>query len=245
MLDFSRFRVLTFDCYGTLIDWESGIFSALRPILSAHGKNVPDAVLLAMYGEFEAEAETGAYRPYREVLKNVVREYGQELGFSPSEAEVRSLPESVASWQPFPDTVEALRLLKERYRLAILSNIDDDLFATTAPKLGVDFDYVISAQQARAYKPSLEVFRLAQKQIGMKSEEWLHVAQSVYHDIVPAKAMGLATVWVNRPSARAGIGAVKVAEAKQNKVHPDLTVPSLEVLVEGITASDPRLNAET
>jgi 2-haloacid dehalogenase len=245
MLDFSRFRVLTFDCYGTLIDWESGIFSVLRPILAAHGKTVPDDALLAMYGEFEAEAETGVYRPYREVLKSVVREYGRELEFSPSEAEVRSLPESVANWQPFPDTVEALRLLKKRYRLAVLSNIDDDLFATTAPKLGVDFDHVVTAQQARAYKPSLEVFRLAQERIGMKSEEWLHVAQSVYHDIVPARALGLATVWVNRPSARAGIGAVKVAEGKQSKMHPDLAVPSLEILAEGIAASGPRRNAET
>jgi 2-haloacid dehalogenase len=175
-----------------------------------------------MYGEFEAEAETGAYRPYREVLESVVRGFGQELGFSPNEAEVRSLPESVARWQPFPDTGQALRLLKKRYRLAVLSNIDDDLFATTAPKLGVDFDHVVTAQQARAYKPSLEVFRLARERIGMKSEEWLHVAQSVYHDIVPAKTLDLATVWVNRPSARAGIGAVRASTVRANLEVPDL-----------------------
>lgn len=132
------------------------------------------------------------------------------------------MPESVARWQPFADTVEALRLLKKRYRLAVLSNIDDDLFAATAPKLGVEFDHVITAQQARAYKPSREVFRLAEERIGMKPEEWLHVAQSVYHDIVPAKTLGLATVWVNRSSARAGIGAVRASTVRANLEVPDL-----------------------
>ena len=129
MLDFSRFRVLTFDCYGTLIDWETGIFSALRPILAAHGKTLDDAEFLRTYSELEAEAEAGEYFSYREVLQSVVRGFGEELGFSPSVAEVESLPESLANWQPFPDTVAGLRKLKRHYALAIMSNIDDDLFA--------------------------------------------------------------------------------------------------------------------
>jgi 2-haloacid dehalogenase len=230
MLDFTRFQVLTFDCYGTLIDWETGIFGALRPILTAHGRTVTDAELLEFYSELELQAEQGEqaeFRPYREVLQSVVRGFGERLGFVPSESEVRSLPESLANWLPFPDTVAALRKLKSRYQLAITSNVDDDLFAVTARRLEVQFDHVITAQQARAYKPSRRVFKLAQERIGVKPDQWLHVAQSVYHDVVPAKSLGIATVWVNRPSPRPGAGAAKVASAQ-----PDLEVPNLKALAD-------------
>jgi 2-haloacid dehalogenase len=230
MLDFTRFQVLTFDCYGTLIDWETGIFGALRPILTAHGRTVTDAELLEFYSELELQAEQGEqaeFRPYREVLQSVVRGFGERLGFVPSESEVRSLPESLANWLPFPDTVAALRKLKSRYQLAITSNVDDDLFAVTARRLEVQFDHVITAQQARAYKPSRRVFKLAQERIGVKPDQWLHVAQSVYHDVVPAKSLGIATVWVNRPSPRPGAGAAKAASGQ-----PDLEVHSLKALAD-------------
>jgi 2-haloacid dehalogenase len=223
MLDFTKFQVLTFDCYGTLIDWESGIFSALRPILAAHGKPMSDSALLELYSELEAKAEAGDFHPYREILQSVVRGFGERLGFKPSEAEVRSLPESLANWQPFPDTVPALRKLKSRYKLAIMSNVDDNLFAHTAPKLGVEFDFIITAQQARAYKPSLKVFELAQERIGIAPKHWLHVGQSIFHDVIPAKSLGIATVWVNRPSPRPGAGAAKAASGKPDVEFPDLT----------------------
>jgi 2-haloacid dehalogenase len=222
MLDFNRFEILTFDCYGTLIDWESGILSALRPILSAHGKEIDDATLLKLYGDFEQRSEHGAFRPYREVLESVVRQFATELEFVPTAEEVRSLPDSLATWKPWPDTVAALHQLKSRYRLAILSNVDDDLFAATRPQLEVKFDEVITAQQAQAYKPSLKLFELALSRINAPAHRVLHVGQSIYHDVVPAQALGLATVWVNRPSARPGVGAVKSADAQ-----PDLTVTSL------------------
>jgi 2-haloacid dehalogenase len=227
MLDLARFEVLSFDCYGTLIDWESGIFSALRPILSTHGKSLDDAALLALYGELEAEAQRPPFRNYCEVLRTVVQGFGKHLGFKPSAREIDSLPESVAGWEPFSDTVEALKKLKSRYRLAIISNIDNDLFAMSSPKLGVAFDHVITAQQARDYKPSLANFKLAEQRMGTPRERWLHVAQSVYHDVVPAQSLGLATVWVNRPSPRTGVGAVKAATAKA-----DLEVPSLGAFAE-------------
>jgi len=227
MLNFSRFRFLTFDCYGTLIDWEKGIFSALRPILAAHGRSMSDSAILELYGELEAEAEQGEFRPYREVLKSVVRAFGERLAFVPSETEVQFLPASLADWTPFADTVESLRKLKNRHRLAILSNVDDDLFAATAPKLGVAMDFVITAQQARAYKPSLAIFRLAQQRMGAAREEWLHVGQSIYHDVIPAQSLGLSTIWVNRPSARAGVGAVKAAAAR-----PSVEVPDLKTLAD-------------
>ena len=225
MLDFNRFEILTFDCYGTLINWEAGILSALHRILSTHGKNIDDATLLKVYGDFELRSEQGAFRPYREVLESVVRQFATELRFTPSPEEVRSLPDSLSTWKPWPDTVAGLRQLKSRFRLAILSNVDDDLFAATRPQLGVDFDEVITAQQAQAYKPSLKLFELALSRIHAPAHRVLHVGQSVYHDVVPAQSLGLATVWVNRPSARPGVGAVKAAEAT-----PDLTVSSLAEL---------------
>ena len=225
-MDFSRFKAITFDCYGTLIDWETGIFGALRPVLAAHGKQVPDAEVLQLYSELELAAERGVFKNYRDVLMQVVRGFGERLGFQPTENEVRSLPESLANWMPFPDTVAALRRLKSKYRLAIMSNVDDDLFAYTRPKLGVEFDAVITAQQAQAYKPSLKMFELAQKRIGVDRCEWLHVGQSLYHDVAPAQSMEIATVWVNRPSPRPG-GAAKTAD-----VRPDLEVASMAELAE-------------
>jgi 2-haloacid dehalogenase len=229
MLDFARFEVLTFDCYGTLIDWETGIFSALRPILARHSQTLSDPALLELYGELEAEAEGGPFRPYREVLRSVVRGLGNHLRFTPSEEELNSLPESLAHWQAFGDTVPALRQLEQRYSLAILSNVDDDLFRATAPQLGVEFEHVITAQQARAYKPSLAIFKLAEERIGVAPERWLHIGQSVYHDVIPAQALGLATVRVNRPSRRSGVGAVKAASAQA-----DLEVSTLRGLVDRV-----------
>jgi 2-haloacid dehalogenase len=230
MLDFSRFQFLTFDCYGTLIDWESGILPVLRRILAAHGKTVGDATLLKLYGDFEQQAEAAPYQSYRQVLASIVAQFGKELGFAPTAEESASLATSLPAWKPWPDTVSALHRLKTRFRLAILSNIDDDLFASTRPQLGIDFDEVITAQQARAYKPSMKVFELALNRIDAPAHRVLHVGQSIYHDVVPAQALGLATVWVNRPSARPGVGAVKAAQAT-----PDATVSSLEELADMAT----------
>jgi 2-haloacid dehalogenase len=225
MLDLTRFKILTFDCYGTMIDWETGIFSAFRPILAAHDRRIGDSALLKLYSELEASAERGEYLRYRDVLQSVVRGFGERLGFSPTDAEVRSLPESLARWQPFPDTVEALRRLKTRYQLAVISNVDDDLFPSTAPKLGVSFDHVITAQQAGCYKPCKRIFQLAEDRIGVNRERWLHVGQSIYHDVIPAQSLGVATVWVNRLSPRPGAGAAKTAAG-----NPDLEVPDLRTL---------------
>jgi 2-haloacid dehalogenase len=225
MLNFAQFQVLSFDCYGTLIDWETGLLSALRPILAAHEQTVSDSRLLTLYAALESEAEQGEFHSYRAVLESIVRGFGLRLGFTPTDGQVRSLPESLATWAPFPDTVPALRKLKARYQLAILSNVDDDLFAATSRRLEVPFDHVITAQQACAYKPSPQIFSLAKQRIGLAPERWLHVAQSVYHDLIPARALGIATVWVNRASSRPGAGATRVAAGQ-----PDLAVPDLQTL---------------
>jgi 2-haloacid dehalogenase len=232
MLDFSRFEILTFDCYGTLVNWEEGILRVLRSILSAHHKQVDDATILKLYGDFEQRLEDGEFRPYREVLRLVVHEFGNELGFKPTAEDEASLPDSLSTWKPWPDTVAALRKLKSKFRLAILSNVDDDLFAATNPQLGVEFDEIITAQQARAYKPSPKIFELALTRIGAPTERVLHVGQSIFHDVIPAQNLGLSAVWVNRPSARPGVGAVRAAAGR-----PDLTVSSLEELASAATRS--------
>jgi 2-haloacid dehalogenase len=226
MLDLGGFKVLTFDCYGTLIDWETGIFSALRPILAAHGKSITDSALLELYSDLEVEAERGEFQSYREVLQSVVRGFGQRLGFTPTTAEIRSLPQSLATWRPFRDTVPALLELKKRYQLAVISNVDDDLFASTAPRLKVSFNHVITAGQARCYKPCLEIFKMAVTRIGVPPAHMLHIGQSIYHDVIPAKSLGISTVWVNRPSPRPGAGAAKAASA-----NPDLEVANLTTLL--------------
>jgi 2-haloacid dehalogenase len=220
MLDFSPFRALTFDCYGTLIDWETGLLGALRPVLRAHGCQLRDEQILALFAELEPPAQS-PYRRYREVLEEVVRGLGKRVGFQATEAEVGSLPDSLPNWQPFPDTVAALQRLQTRYRLAIISNTDDALFAGTAPHLQVKFDQVVTAEQAGAYKPSLAPFHLALKRLGLPKERVVHVGQSVYHDVVPAKSLGLATVLVYRR----GFGATRAASDK-----PDLEVPDMQTL---------------
>jgi 2-haloacid dehalogenase len=225
MLDFTRFEVLTFDCYGTLINWEDGILACLHRILAAHNNDLDDATILRLYGDFEADAEQGEYRRYREVLQSVVRKFGENLGFSATDQEANSLPESLSEWKPWPDTVAALRELQSRFRLAIISNVDDDLFAATLPKLSAQFDQIITVQQAGAYKPSLKIFELALSRMGVPADRVLHVGQSVYHDVLPAQSLGMSTVWVNRPSPRSGVGAVKAAEGR-----PDLQVSSLAEL---------------
>jgi 2-haloacid dehalogenase len=223
-LDFTRFKFLTFDCYGTLIDWEQGILGALQLVLHSHDKALTDDQVLALYSELESELESGNFKPYREVLGEVVRGFGNRLGFRPSEEEVQALPDSLQDWKPFPDTVAALKSLAGRYRLCVISNIDDDLFVPTAQRLEVPFHAVITALHARSYKPSLHNFNLALARTGASKDEMLHVAESLFHDIVPTRTLGIKNVWVNRRKGR-GSGATR-----RISITPDLEVPDLSSL---------------
>jgi 2-haloacid dehalogenase len=228
-LDFDRFRVLTFDCYGTLIDWESGILHAIRSVLVKHHVVADDRTILETFATLEAKHEMDEYVRYEVVLRMVMAEMSLRLGFDASTDDIVSLPRSLPGWKPFPDTVEALRKLKTRYQLAILSNVDDALFAATARSLKIPFDWVVTAQQASAYKPDRRIFEHAFTRLAIPREQILHVAQSVYHDIVPARALGVACVWVNRRKGRTGTGATAPAAET-----PDLEVASLQSLVEVI-----------
>jgi 2-haloacid dehalogenase len=155
----------------------------------------------------------------------VSKRIAQRLSITLQEDEIDALSESLMKWPPFPDTVSALRRLKSRFKLAIVSNTDDDLFADTARLLEVPFDFVITAEQACSYKPSHHNFELALERIGLPKQKILHCAQSLFHDIVPAKELGIANVWVNRRAGRERPGATASAHAT-----PDVTVTSLEEL---------------
>lgn len=224
-LDLKRLKYLTFDCYGTLIDWETGILSVLGPMLAAHGVESTPEAILHLYGEFEARAEQGPYRPYRRILEQVVRDFGLRMDFEPTVDELGSLAESLPNWRPFPETIPALRKLSAQYGLAVISNIDNDLFALTAKRLKVPFRTVVTAEHTRSYKPGTAHFALALERLGAERDEVLHVAESLYHDIAPARALGWSSVWVNRGRPKGEFGATLPARSR-----PDMEIATLKLL---------------
>jgi 2-haloacid dehalogenase len=221
-IDFARFDALTFDCYGTLIDWETGIATAFRAVLDPRGIQATQDELFEAFARYEAPAERGPYLPYRQVLGLSLRGVCGELGVEPTDAEVESFGGSVADWPTFPDSAGALARLKARFRLGVITNCDDDLFAASNRRLGVAFDWIVTAQQAGSYKPDPHNFELAFERIDVPRERVLHVAQSLYHDHVPAQAFGLATAWIDRRHDRTGFGATPAASATPDVVAPDM-----------------------
>jgi 2-haloacid dehalogenase len=226
-IDFRRFDAITFDCYGTLIDWEQGILNALQPVLAPHRIDAGEDELLERYARHEAALEAGAYLPYHEVLAESLRGLCSELGFNPSDDDARGFAQAIGDWPAFHDTAPALRRLHERFRLAVITNCDRDLFALSNRRLGVTFDWIVTAQDARAYKPSQAPFVLAFETIDVPRDRILHAAQSLFHDHVPGKELGLTTVWVDRRQGRPGSGATPPASAT-----PDLTVPDMQTLAD-------------
>ena len=232
-VDFAAYDVLTFDCYGTLIDWETGLLAALREALP-DSVDVGDDALLERYARHEAEAERPPYRTYREVLAAGVRGVADDLRLDVGDDAVARFAESVLEWPAFPDSAEALGRLQERFRLGVITNCDADLFAASSERLGADFDWVITADAARAYKPALTGFELAFTTIPVSRERILHVAQSLFHDHVPAKQLGLTTVWIDRRHDRPGSGATPPARAT-----PDATFPSMQAFADAVSAPRP------
>lgn len=222
-LEFDRFEALTFDCYGTLIDWEAGLTAAFRPILDARGIAIDDEDLLVRYARYEAATEAGPYRRYRDVLAAGLRGVADELGFEPTAEERAAFSGSVADWPAFPDSQSALARLADRFRLGVITNCDDDLFAASNEKLGVAFDPVVTAQQVGAYKPNEANFHVAFERLGLPRDRILHVAQSLFHDHVPARRLGLTSVWIDRRHDRPGSGATPPAEgAAPAATYPDM-----------------------
>ncbi len=221
-LDFARIDALTFDCYGTLIDWEAGILAGLRQVLDAHGVAAPDDDLLESFATAEADLEAGPYRRYRDVLGESLQRVARVHGVETTSDEMDAFGGSVGNWPAFPDSASALARLKTRYRLGVITNCDDDLFAHSNRRLGVTFDWVVTAQQVGAYKPDPHNFETALERLGLPRERVLHVAQSLFHDHVPAKRLGLATAWIDRRRGRPGFGATPPAEATPDLVAPDM-----------------------
>jgi len=231
MLNFTQFTTLTFDCYGTLIDWETGILAAFRRVLDAHNIQLTDSQILTDYSEIEPAVQSEGFRIYRDVLGEVMTRFAAKHKFDITSTERTSLADSLGTWPAFPDTVAALQKLKKRYKLAIISNTDDDLFAATNKTLQVEFDCIITAQQCKSYKPSINNFHRALERIGEPKEKILHCAESLYHDIAPARQLGIANVWVNRHANRPGASATKMLD-----VSPDLEVPDMKTLSELATS---------
>jgi 2-haloalkanoic acid dehalogenase type II len=192
-----QIQVVTFDCYGTLIDWETGIWKAFREAADDDGVTLEREQVIDRYHAIEAMVEKGRYRPYRDVLVETARRVAAECGWTISPDRAEFLPRSLPAWPPFSDTNGALDRLAARYRLGILSNADEDLLERTCEHFPIEFDFWVTADRVESYKPDLAHFEAARPFVG-DSSGWLHVAQSLYHDVAPARCVGVPVVWVNR-----------------------------------------------
>jgi 2-haloalkanoic acid dehalogenase type II len=197
--------IVTFDCYGTMIDWERGIRTAFSAIAAATRRPVDVDAALALYPEVEAAVEAEAYQSYRAVLTETARRIASRLGWRLPPENTDFLADSMPAWPPFPDTNRALRRLDDAgYSLGILSNVDDDLLAWSRRHLSASFEIVVTAEQVGSYKPAPGHFTAARSLIG--DRRWLHAAQSYFHDVVPARALGIPVAWINRKGETAPDG---------------------------------------
>jgi 2-haloalkanoic acid dehalogenase type II len=210
-VNLTDFRVLSFDCYGTLIDWESGIFDALQPLVREGNVTLSRDALLHAFARHEAAQQAAAPRMlYAEVLAAVHRRLAQKWDVAMEESAHDRFGASVPDWPEFPDTVAALRYLKQHYKLVILSNVDRLSFEGSLGRLRVPFDAVYTAEDIGSYKPNPANFRFMLQRLAEQEfppSDILHTAQSLFHDHVPAKQFGLATAWINRRHAQPGWGA--------------------------------------
>ena len=220
MLDFKRYEWISFDCYGTLVDWETGISDAVARIFARHGVRRTKKEILALFADAEPKVQTsGEFLDYRRVLRDVMQMMAWEASIRLPPEEAESLADSLPAWPVFPDAKPALKALQARYKLAVISNVDDDLFQQSEEALGINFDAVVTSQQKRSYKPGLGNFHLAQERMGVERDKWLHVGESLYHDIGPANRMGINSVWVNRPDRG---GGTRPTDAVASLEVPDL-----------------------
>lgn len=197
-----NYDIISFDCYGTLVDWETSIVQTTQGILLSHDAHMNDNVVLEYFSVFEPTEQTNG-GSYRQILRRVLQRYGTRLGFVPTEDQLQGFEECVAHSSPFDDTIASLHSLHSKCQLAIISNTDRDLFDITQSNLQTTFDYVITAEDVGAYKPNVKVFEYAFERFGQKSRI-LHVAQSIFHDIEPTNQLDLDAVWINRTEGRPG-----------------------------------------
>jgi 2-haloacid dehalogenase len=227
-VDLKTFKALSFDCYGTLIDWETGLANVLVPWAREVGLAATAEELLVTYGDSEMAVEREYPTSlYSDVLAEAFRRTGKAFGKPVSDVWAERLGASVGDWPAFPDSAQALASLAEHYKLIILSNVHRAGFAGSNKHLGVTFDRIITAEDVGAYKPAANHFRaldVALTEMGIARSELLHVAQSLFHDHVPAKREGLRSVWINRRHDRPGWGATPEPTAQWSY---DLEFPSM------------------
>ena len=227
-MNLAEYKALSFDCYGTLIDWESGMLEVLRPWAESVGLDLDDEQLLSTYAGSERAAERDEPTArYPDILAESFRRVGQTLGRPVEESWASRLANSVPNWPAFPDSADALSSLAEHYRLIILSNVHRDGFAASNRRLNGTFAAVITAEDVGAYKPAENHFRALDRtlgELGIDRGELVHVAQSLYHDHVPARREGLRSVWINRRHDRPGWGATPEPEDAWSY---DLEFPSM------------------
>ena len=221
---------LSFDCYGTLIDWETGILSCFDDLKTRYPISLSDAEILKLYADFEVDQEHKPFRPYKEVLVSVMQDFAQSLDMDLDAPDEYALVESIKTWPPFTDSHEALYALGQQYKLVIISNIDDDLFAFSQDLLGVKFDHIFTAQQMGSYKPSISNFQFVQKSLNLKTHNWLHIAQSLYHDHIPASTLGIDSVWIKRPSVLGDQGIAPEVDLIPKKIFSDMASFSKEII---------------
>jgi 2-haloacid dehalogenase len=227
----SDFKALTFDCYGTLIDWESGITAAFRPWLEQNGRSAPDEAVLTVFSETEGpQQEATPALPYPQLLARVHETMSRSFGIGPDAAAAEAFGQSVPDWPAFPDSAEALAYLKQHFRLVILSNVDRASFSKSNERLGVAFDLICTAEDIGSYKPDPRNFAYLLErleELGLGQGDILHTAESLHHDLLPAQRLGLATCWIHRRHAKGGFGATRAAEAE---VRPDFRYQSLAAM---------------
>ena len=230
MIDFTRFKACTFDCYGTLIDRDTGISELVRPWLADMHSQVPPDLVVSTFALMQARhQQTRPALLYPEVLRRSWRDIEEQFGWDENPAYATAFAQSVPSWPPFSDTVESLKYLARHYRLGILSNVDNTSLAGTLKLLEVPFAFTVTAEDVGSYKPGLAHFEEAFRRLAatsIRKDEILHIAQSKHHDMIPGRHLGLTTVWVNRRYGKKGTGATLAATAE-----PTLTVNSLAELV--------------
>ena len=238
-MNLTDFKVLTFDCYGTLIDWEKGLLAAFGPWRKRAGLKAGDEDLLAAFAQVESPVQTeNPKMRYPDVLAESLKRLSAAMGAPATPEECKAFGAAIGDWPAFPDTPGAMRALKKHYRLVILSNVDRASFANTRPKLGAELDAIYTAEDIGSYKPDPRNFEYliagVKKDFGIARGEILHVAQSLFHDHVPAKTFGLATCWIDRRGAKGGSGATA---AITENVTPDWTFPTLQGLADARNAA--------
>ncbi len=221
-MDYQKIRLLSFDCYGTLIDWKKSVLSILESFFEDTPLSFSREELFMAFLEADKKMISVSFLPYREILSQVIELMAEDLRFSFDPASRYLLSDRFSEWKPFPDTMRSLKQLKEKFQLAIISNVDDELFSVSNKLLEVEFDFIVTAQQIGSYKPDHRNFQRALEIFGVGKQEHLHVAQSIYHDIIPANQLGLNKVWVNRYGE---------PERTDPLEYPDLEVPDLQSLV--------------